>query len=252
MRKIQPFREQRWLVLPDEHWPYVDLRAWELAIRVGKFADVTHVVSVGDAFDFYSASFHDKNPARARFLVDEIIASRRRLRDLRSLKVPCHMLFGNHENRLERFISKVATPLRGLDGLSIPEVLGYKAAGFTWSPYQDEFKIGKVTICHDYGDCGTTALKKAVETTDTDTVMGHVHTRQEYVTTSRRTGRKIRGMTFGWLGSYDAIREYKHKAKARRQWPHGVGILWTRPDRSARMEAIEFVNGTAKVEGQRV
>lgn len=243
------FRERRGLIVPDAHWPYVDLNAWALALRVGRFVGAEWIIVLGDAFDFYQVSSHDKSPDRAGRLVDDLKSAMRGLDDLDALRAEeCHFIAGNHENRLNKYIERAAPALHGLPGLSVPEILSLSSRGWSFTPYGGELQFGSLRLTHDYDKCGKQSLPHAADVTDTDTVIGHTHRIGEHVSTSRKTGETIRALSFGWLGDFDAI-DYRKRAVARREWGHGCGVGWTRPDGSVRLEAVRFLNGRARVDG---
>lgn len=247
-----PFREERILVIPDAHWPYVDEAAWTLMMRVARFLSPHRIVVLGDFADCLAVSFHPKSAARRANLADEVAATGRGWDDLDSLGAEHkHLLQGNHEFRLVRFINERAPELHGLVGLTIEEMFRLSERGRTCSKYLKEHCVGDWRMSHDYGDAGPYALKRAIDVTDSNTIIGHTHRMAEHVGVARKDGRTIRGMSFGWLGSFDDI-DYVHRAKARRDWAHGCGVGFTRPDGTVRFEAVRFAGGDTRVDGQRV
>lgn len=246
------FTPERILFVPDAHHPYVDPRAWALTLRVGRFFVPDRIVVLGDLFDFYAVSSHDKSPTRASQLVIELRESEKALDELDALGAKRrHYCMGNHEHRLERYISRIAPALHGLRGMTAPEILGLRARGWTHSAYGDEHKIGTLTVCHDFGCAGEAALRRALDAVDGDVVMGHTHLAAHASAVSRRTGESIDAWSFGWGGDFGAI-DYFHRTVARRRWAHACGVGWTRADGSVRCEVVRFLGGKAKVDGQRV
>lgn len=240
----------RYLIIPDAHHPFCDANAWKLAIRCGQFIQPDAIIVLGDFCDVYSASFYDKSPTRVSRFVDELGECHKALDDLDSLGAESkHYINGNHENRVSRFIAKVPA-LHGLPGTTIEEMLSLPQRGWTSSKYLVEHIVGNVHFCHDYGQAGKYALGRATHMMGCDIVMGHTHHVAHYEEKGPH-GDTLKSDTFGWLGSFDEI-DYTHRGIAMQQWGHAIGWGVTRPDGSMRREAVRFINGRAKVDGQYV
>lgn len=245
------FRQRRGLIVPDSHWPLVDRAAWNLMLRVGRFFQPDDIITMGDQLDMYCVSSHDKSPARAARLADELAASVQCVDDLDSLGAETkHWLDGNHSNRLNRYIANKAPQLHGMPGTTVDEILSLRERGWTHSKYMVEHIVGQHHFCHDYGQAGKYALPRALNTLKVNLSIGHTHRSDEAVGFDE-FGNIIRATSFGWLGSFEGI-DYMSRAIAMRDWAHGCGVYWTQPDGTLRIERVKFVNGTAKVEGQLV
>jgi len=245
------FRQRRGLIVPDGHWPLVDHDAWNLMLRVGRFFQPHDIITQGDMLDMYCVSSHDKSPARAARLADELAASVQCVDDLDSLGAETkHWIDGNHSNRLNRYIANKAPQLHGMPGTTVDEILSLRERGWTHSKYMVEHIVGKHHFCHDYGQAGRYALSRALNTLKVNLSIGHTHRSDEAVGFDE-FGNIIRATSFGWLGSFEGI-DYMSRAIAMRDWAHGCGVYWTQPDETLRIERVKFVGGKAKVEGQAV
>lgn len=109
-------RVRRALGIPDTHRPYFDKRAYKLMLKVARYLGVDEIFLYGDYGDFISVTSHKKDPRLAQFLLDEVRSVNEGLDELdyyfpRAKKV---YLEGNHEYRLERYLTEQAPALLGL------------------------------------------------------------------------------------------------------------------------------------------
>lgn len=219
---------ERIFMFPDVHRPYHDERAWQLAIKAARafFAPVPRrlrrLVVMGDYADFFQVSDHMKDPRNRMGFPAEVADCNHGLDELDDLGVDQkHFISGNHEWRFERYLMNRAPQLIGLPGTTVPELFRLEARGWTWTPYMESLRVGKVYLTHDEGNAGPQAHVKARQTFEHSVVIGHTHTMASHYA-GNAVGESHVGMMFGWLGDVDAV-DYMHKAKARR-WQHGFGL----------------------------
>jgi predicted phosphodiesterase len=214
-------RLQPVLFIPDTHRPYHDKRAWSLVLKAARALKPEIIVSIGDFADFYSVSSHSKNPARVANRKMEVADVNRGLDELDALGAKRkEFIEGNHCQRLSRYLADRAPELFGLVGT--PELLHLKKRGWSFTPYKDHTKIGRLHLTHDVGASGRNATFKALDTFQHSVVTGHSH-RLQYVVEGTATGEsKLSGM-FGWLGDAKAV-DYMHRFNDRKNWALGFGI----------------------------
>lgn len=104
------------LIIPDTHRPFHSKRAYSLMLEVASFVGINEIVLLGDYADFYAVSAHSKDPRLPKMLHAEVESVIEGLDELdrafpRAKKI---YLEGNHENRLERYLSDKAPALFGL------------------------------------------------------------------------------------------------------------------------------------------
>jgi hypothetical protein len=244
-----PFREERIFFVPDSHFPYVDRKAWGLAMRFARWFQPHRIVVGGDYLDCYTVSSHSKSPTRYSRLVDEIADSMWGLDELDTLGAERKdFLLGNHCFRLQRLIDNHCPALQGLKGTTIEEIMSLQSRGWVSHKYMVELLIGKLRVCHDYGQAGKYSLGRAVVTMDSDIVQNHTHLAQTEHRVSK-AGENISGNSFGWLGDFEAI-DYCHRGVAMHTWAHACGGGITRPDGSVRREVVRLGNGRPTFDGQ--
>src|SRR5579872_5504044 len=172
---------KRVLAIPDSHVPFHDRAAFSLMLDVASQFKPHTTVILGDLFDFYSVSRHDKDP-----LVD-FKTWKDEMREvwgaLDLIQKHCNsrsyvFLEGNHEARLKKYIADRAPKLSGLydtrELLNIPK-------DWLWLPYGQggHYKIGDMTFCHG-ARAGENPAASMVKKYRSDVCFGHTHKLQEY------------------------------------------------------------------------
>lgn len=236
------------LFIPDSHVPYQNKEAFELMLKAGKSFKPDHVIILGDFADFYAVSSHSKNPERALKLKDEIDQVKEALNQIKQLGAKNNQyVSGNHEDRLERYLRDKAPEL--FNFISIPKILGLKEKGFNYTPYKQSYKIGKLNVTHDTGNCGRNAHQKALDTFQHNIIIGHTH-RLGYLVEGNANGERHVSAMFGWLGNVEEI-DYMHRVKAVKDWTlgFGVGYLDTKTG-VVYVTPVPIIKNTCLIEGK--
>lgn len=241
---------QRILFVPDTHRPYHDEQAWALMLRAARALKPHIIVILGDFADCFSISSHDKSPARASSLQQEMDDVSEGLDELLALGAERVIyVSGNHEWRLERYLTAKAPALWGM--LTLPEILRLAERGIEWVPYMRSIKVGHLTITHDVGEAGIYAVKRARDAAEGNIVIGHVHSMGLHYSGSARGIVRV-GAAFGWLGKYDVASDYIHAIKSRRAWCHGFGVGMMEPNGTVHLQAVPIIDGRCVVNGELV
>lgn len=243
-------RLQRVLFIPDCHIPYHDVRAFECMLKAAHEFKPDKVVLLGDFLDCYSVSDFSKDPARGYKFKDELNAGSAALSNLGDLGAKEKIyIFGNHEDRLDRFIADKAPQLHGL--VSIENSLALKARGWKTISYKDHFKLGELFITHDTGRSGRYAIYQSMADFGDNVIIGHTH-RLSYVVEGTARGTAHVGASFGWLGDFNKV-NYMHTIRAKRDWAHGFGIGYMEPGTGVvHVQPVPIVNGKCVLEGKLV
>lgn len=114
-----PKKYKRGLILPDAHVPFACKRYNKIIEKVitDYKQEIDFVVHLGDLIDAPQISFYDKDPRRLNLLEDDIDSARRLLLQWQTKTKPqCkwHLLEGNHEFRLRKYIIKNCNAISGL------------------------------------------------------------------------------------------------------------------------------------------
>lgn len=235
--------------MPDLHAPYHSAVGWSLMMQVARAIRPKHIYVVGDFADFYSVSAHDKNPERASSLPAELDVVDALLDELDELEAPYKIYVeGNHENRLARYLMK-SPELFGV--VSTEKLLHLADRGWTFVPYREHTRLGKVHVTHDVGSAGRNAVFRALDVYQHSVVTGHTH-RLQYVVEGTGAGDgecKVSAM-FGWLGDVERI-DYMNRAKARHDWALGFGLGYYDPASDfVYLVPVPIVKGTCCVNGR--
>lgn len=218
------------LFFGDVHRPFHDEKAWKLLLKVGRALKPKHLVCIGDYMDCYSVSSHDKDPSRVALLKEEVADAKKGLDQLDALGASNKIwLSGNHEYRLDRAIASKAPELFGL--VTIPELLGLKERGWSYTPYRQATRLGKLYLTHDVGASGRTSSFRALDAFSHSVVTGHAHRLQMIVEGSAVGDQRV-SVQFGWLGDPDKI-DYLARFKVLRDWATGFGVGHLNPSTGA-------------------
>lgn len=232
--------DRRILILGDLHAPYHSRRAFALAQKCIKSYKPDTIISIGDWIDCYSVSDYPKHPERKARLQYEVEAAAKLLKPIKSECDEFYLTAGNHEARLERYLSTRAPELYGL--VNMRELLELKPQ--EWIEYQYAKQIGKVYFSHDVGFCGKHSAAKSLAAFGGNLVFGHSHA-PEIVYDRNLRGEAHFCMNVGWLGDANMI-DYAHRYKAR-AWQHGLGIVEMLKSGDSWCSFVPFVKGKAVI-----
>ena len=151
--KINGLKENDGIViLNDIHIPFQDndvLEAVETFMR--DFKPAVEIYN-GDIVDFYNASAYNANPSRVFTLQDELDGVRawfaRRVKaNPTARRFYC---FGNHEDRLRRWLWKDGTKLSALKCLQLDELMGLKEFGIHSISYGSRYDVLGFLVEHGH------------------------------------------------------------------------------------------------------
>ena len=220
-------RLKRTIFVPDCHVPFHDVTAYKLMLSVCRDFKPDEVVVLGDFFDFYSVSRHEKDPSHDfKLFKDELDASRGVLAQLevaaRTKKLT--FLSGNHENRLKKYISSNTPKLHGL--LKTEKLLGIDEKWqFIEYGQNNRHKVGNLVATHG-GRPGEHPASAMVKKWRHSVVFGHCHKIQEHHLTNIN-GQDWVGLSPGWLGDETKAAEYLIDVS---DWSKGFLLVWTKPN----------------------
>lgn len=236
------------LILPDTHTPYEDKRKLSIFFKALDLIRPDMLIVLGDFFDFYQVSAHDKDPSRRTTMMEDVEYGKERLRQMRKYAKRAYFIEGNHENRLTRYLWRNAPELVSVGELHVPYILGMKELDYHFTGYKQFLQIGKMNFTHDTGDAGAYAHFKSQAAFEGNVVIGHTH-RMGYTVVGNARGKPHVAAMFGWMGDVEQI-DYEHRIKVLRNSVHGFGIgfhdtsngCWT-------LVPVPIVEDTAVVNG---
>lgn len=153
---IEPTAGYRVAFPTDEHFPFQDDFAREVALKIVEEFDPNLLIFGSDGVDFYSISKYDKHPKRTFNLQNEIDAWKAGAREWNSAAPNARRVFipGNHEDRLRRYIWR-HPEMAGLEVVQLHSLLGLDALGVESEERiigenygQSEVQVGPLMIKH--------------------------------------------------------------------------------------------------------
>ena len=237
---------KRVFFFPDMHVPYHDNRATNLAIKAAKQFKPDIVVMLGDVGDFYAVSRHIRTPDRERLLKREISSVKAVLKKIEEINASEYIFIaGNHEHRLNRYLCEKAPELYGM--LEIPDILDIQ--DWDYVPYGEGVMLGKLYVTHDVGYSGKSALQQSQAALGGSIIIGHTH-RMGSTYPGFMDGTRLTAQSFGWLGDFRAITEYKQLVRARREWCHGFGVAHIEDNGYAHVRGVPIFRNRCVVDGK--
>ncbi len=233
------------LCLFDCHFPYVDRRAYELALKIGlsEGAALTEIIIGGDYADFYGVNGHGLDAGITMKLEEEVAIAKAELKRLRRLfpKASIVYLEGNHEYRLERYINKKAPELFGL--ATVEQLLELRDIGAKFIPFtpdQQHRVLGtKLIARHRPIGSGPTAAHNTVTRAGASVLFGDIHRVQEAQVVTI-DGSYHRGIGVGWLG--DKNHKVMQYVKDFHNWQAGCAVITALEDGTWFCNNMTFIN----------
>jgi len=230
----------------DEHYPFEDKKAVELAQKIVHDFKPDVLIRGSDALDFYSvSSFLKSRKVYAKTLQDEIDAWKVGERSWADVAPDADkpFLMGNHEERLQRYLLTKARELEGLSVLEFEKLLDFERFGL-YTPKNNEVVVDrKLLIKH-----GTIVRKYSAYTAKAElekemygiTVMaGHTHRGGAHYATTRT------GVVAAYEGFClcDINQSY---IKGTANWQQGILLATVRPV-GVQVDAVQFFRKGSKL-----
>jgi UDP-2,3-diacylglucosamine pyrophosphatase LpxH len=217
------------LIIPDCHIPYHDDKAYKLMLLVARDIPLDEIVILGDFADFYAVSSHGRHPLLMHTLKTEVELVNAKLDELDLLFPRAHKVFlsGNHEYRLERYLSNMASALFGVTETKTLFHLDRRSFWkfYDYGPNQLHSVLGgKLKARHE--PVASTA-KLTASRAMCSIVYGHIHRIEESHSVGIEGTNHVAFST-GWLGdkTQDLIFGY---VKGNHQWQLGFALVYVDP-----------------------
>lgn len=224
-------RRERWVVSGDWHLPFHDPRLVNLVLDIAEDINCTHFLLNGDFLDFYSINMHGpKHPDVVEKLQDELCSGEDWISKIRN-KLPnskIHYSFGNHCNRLERFILKNCRAFYNV--LNVENSLRLKDYDVTFTKYQEIVQVPKLPIYIMHSPASYSKHAAAVSL-DNKVEGNWIFSCTHRPTTAYKAtalGNVYEAHTLGWLGSTDLTDSHKEVfsfTKGHHQWANSFIII---------------------------
>jgi predicted phosphodiesterase len=149
--KYEPFiiKAKKLAVLSDIHIPYHSITALSAALDFIQSEKPDAIILNGDTIDMYSLSRFQKDP-RKRSVAHELQATRDFLDVLSQFGAKIYFKIGNHEERYEHYLMRVAPELLGIKDFELKHLLGLDARGIDLIGDKRIIKANDLNIVHGH------------------------------------------------------------------------------------------------------
>lgn len=240
-----------YIVIPDMHVPFHCPKAVRLVTKIIREANPDGLIQLGDFLDAFQISTYSKDPARRNILAEDINDWKTILNEwARHLKpgASIHLLEGNHEYRLSRYIASNCRDLHTLVP-DWPTMLGLDLRNKTgphkwhWHPYTkwNSCRLGDAVFMHGYyfnQHVAATSLLKY----RTNVVFGHTH-RLQFVTDGTHYACS--------LGHISDESETSHQPTPT-GWQQAVGLVHLDNLGRSKLDILTIVNGRTVLYGKQI
>jgi predicted phosphodiesterase len=147
----EPFiiKAKKLAVLSDIHIPYHSLSALSAGLDLIQSEKPDAILLNGDTIDFYGLSRFMKDP-RKRSVAHELQATRDFLDVLSQFGAKIYFKIGNHEERYEHYLMRVAPELLGVREFELKHLLGLDARGIDLIGDKRIMKANDLNIVHGH------------------------------------------------------------------------------------------------------
>ena len=230
----------------DEHFPFQNDRAREVALKIVQDFDPDVLPAGSDGLDFYKLSHFDRDPARMKnhSLQEEIQMWQRAQLEWRSAAPRARRQYiqGNHEFRWDKALWKMDA-FYELADLTLPNILGLEKLGIE-PKILDEIDLGEIVIRHGQvvRQHSSMSARGEVEKQrfQVSTMTGHTHRGGMYMTTTRHS------IVYG-LECFCLCRLDPWYGTGPYDWQNGIVLATIHDDKSLQFEPICFSHEGDKV-----
>jgi predicted phosphodiesterase len=226
--EFSPKDGERWVVISDVHHGIQDDKSLELMVRCSEDFGVQKAIQVGDFWDCYSISRHDKQADRIRgknfTLADEARESKPLMDWMATRELGATIIPGNHEDRVF-FLENNNLGLH--NSLDLRNIFGVPST-ISILPQYGRIVAGSLVIEHGHKlrrPLGRTVTSNVLaDYPDQTTIFGHTHKIQESRHTTMDKFRRPRtrmALTIGHLSQSELHFHYAPDAN----WQQGFALI---------------------------
>lgn len=210
------------LVIPDQHFPFVNKKALEKLIVLAKELQPTHIVNVGDTYDMYSFSRFARSlnvmtpkqeMKKGRAMAEKMWA------DIQEAapKAKCFQVLGNHEERIYKKIMNVAAEYESVIEEPVRKLLSFPGV-YTLKSSKSELVINDIMFVHGWSTTAGYHVRFFLQ----NVVHGHTH--RGSVSFAAHKGKALWELDCGFIADQDSLPlEYRETKTS--QWHTGFGWI---------------------------
>jgi len=233
-------------IINDIHGPWEDVRGLALFLDVFSDIGIEHLIINGDLLDFFNLSQHGpKHPDVQAVLEDELGWGIEFLTNLRKKfpKTKITYLFGNHEDRLDRWTIRHCPAYWNI--VKLESQLQLAVLDIEFFPYNTKYKVGdtSLNVMHSPPSYGKSGSMTSLETKLNESfIYGCTHRIQHSCKTGSN-GEIVHSWFNGWLGNNWETIQHKRVfsfIKGHSNWQGGGSIAFVHPDNTFYVEQISI------------
>jgi hypothetical protein len=245
----------RTLVINDLHIPFENKPLVDLVLHAAKDINVNRIIINGDLLDFYNLSMHGPaHPDVSFSLEDEFHAGNEFLIKLRKMFPTQHIVFlyGNHCDRLDRFIIKNSKQFYNM--LTVENMLYLDNLKIEYYHYNHCYRVDETNlyIQHSPPSYGQNGARTSLLTKmDASFIYGCTHRKQVACITGH-SGEIYTCYFNGWLGSITASPEHARVfsyAKGHQNWQSTASIVTVIDKKRFFVDQLDINGGSFILDG---
>lgn len=223
------------IIIPDVHWPKHDPEAVACLLAAMRVLKPHRAVFLGDALEVDQFSRHGKKSIteeeRRDWEADMDGFDDGVLGPVCKLSREQVIIEGNHEYRVES-AAMDSPAIRSVLSMISPRVRFTRRRSVTWVPYQAPTHLSHYAITrslwavHGWSHSKNAATAHLAKCSSFSLWHGHTHRNQSDSKRDPATGRMIRAMCPGFLGTLQPV----WRGSDPTNWSHGFGLTWADPD----------------------
>lgn len=232
------------LVISDVHIPYHDIPALTTTFKYGKEKGINCIFINGDLLDFFHIS-RFASTVRRKSMQQEIDMAKEFLTALNTTfpNVPIYFLKGNHDIRLETYLSVKAPELLDCEALSLAELLEADQHNLIVLNDNILVKMGKLNVTHGHllirgVFAPVNSARGVFLKAKASTLIGHVHKISTHSETTI-TGKVITCYSTGSLCELNPL-----YSPFGNNYTHGFAHVTVEPSGNYAVKNIQIINGT--------
>lgn len=237
-------------IINDLHIPWHDPVCVTLALQIIKDSNCDEIVLNGDVLDMYTCNSHGpKNPDIQETFESEIAQGRDFFKMLRETfpDKKITFIFGNHEDRIERFIMKECPAFWNM--VKLESMLNLEQLRINFLKYPEKYMLNRLLgVQHSPPSYGVNGARTSLMAKPGVSMVYACSHREQHSTINDAHGRTHYCYFGGWLGnSKDYIQNkiaYKWM-KGHENWQNCMHIADIFDDENFTVHPISFNNGYA-------
>jgi len=234
----------------DLHWPFADKKAWAVTQLFLRDIKPDKIIMLGDMLDEPQLSKFDKDPSRKDTVQRDADGLKVQLNIIRENHVDAELvyMFGNHDERLRKYIWRAAPGLDSIKFIKLEKILGLEKMNYKFYTRANELhREGNLLFTHGTmvsQDSGMTA-RRMVKKYGMSIMHGHTHRGGSHYDT------KVNKTLGGWENfCLCDLGLAKIWGTGHPNWQQGLSLIYMKPPKRFIVNQILIYKGSLMFGGQ--